>query len=263
MTDFSIKGKIALVTGGTGGIGLMIAEGFVRAGATTYIASRKADICAKTAEDLSALGSCIAIPADLSTEEGCMALVDEIKQRENTLDILVNNAGTTWGAPLESYPDKAWDRINNLNVKAAFTLSKLLLPLLSDAASLKSPARIINITSVAAQLTGSMQAYAYGPSKAALNQLTRILANELSEKRITVNAIAPGVFPSKMTDWLTQSPEAKQLQEDNVPLGRLGQAEDIQGLTQFLCSPAGAYITGNIINLDGGSMIKPSAFLND
>jgi len=261
MSIFSVQGKTALVTGGTGGIGFMIAEGFVKAGVKTYIASRKIDACEAAQAKLSEFGTCIALVADVSTEAGCIALVDEIKSRESTLDILVNNAGTTWGAPLEEYPDKAWDRINNLNIKASFTLSKFLLPLLTKAGDKQDPSRIINITSVAGTLTCSMDAYAYGPSKAALNHLTKILANELAEKNITVNAIAPGVFPSKMTSHATATEEKKKAQEDLVPLGRLGQPEDVQGLTQFLCSPAGSYVTGNIIALDGGSTVKPASFL--
>lgn len=253
---FSIEGKIALVTGGTSGIGYMIAEGLVKHGAKVYVASRKAEACAATAEALSQLGSCVGIAADLSTEQGCVDLVNEIQQREGKLHILVNNAGVTWGAPLEDYPGSAWDKIQNLNVKSAFVMTQKCLPLLEAAASAADPARVINITSVAGQLTGSMQAYAYGPSKAALNHLTRILANELAPRHITVNAIAPGVFPSRMTKFVLQDEQSAELQRSAVPLGRLGEPQDMEGLAVFLTSIAGAYVTGNVIALDGGTAVK-------
>ena len=253
---FSIEGKVALVTGGTNGIGLMIATGFVKAGAKVYVASRKAEACEATAKALSEFGTCIGIPADLSTEEGCVALADTIKEKEGKLNILVNNAGATWGAPIDQYPDKAWDRILNLNVKGVFHLTKQLLPILKEAGSGEDPARVINISSVAGQLTGSMQAYAYGPSKAAVNQLTRTLANELAAHSITVNAIAPGFFPSKMTDYILVDDEAEKNLGATMPLKRIGKPEDMQGLSIFLCSQAGSYITGTIIPLDGGSLVK-------
>jgi NAD(P)-dependent dehydrogenase (short-subunit alcohol dehydrogenase family) len=253
---FSIKNKIALVTGGTSGIGYMIATGLLKHGAKVYVASRKAEACAKTAKELSAFGQCVGIAADLSTEQGCIDLINEIQQREGKLNILVNNAGVTWGAPLEEYPGSAWDKIQNLNVKSAFVMTQKSLPLLQAAATESDPARVINITSVAGQLTGSMQAYAYGPSKAALNHLTRILANELASKHITVNAIAPGVFPSRMTKFVLQDEASTALQRKQVPLNRLGEPEDMEGLAVFLSSPASAYITGNVICLDGGTAVK-------
>ncbi|HAG94746.1 MAG: 3-oxoacyl-ACP reductase [Pseudomonadales bacterium] len=253
---FSVNGKIALVTGGTSGIGYMIAQGLVKHGAKVYVASRKAEACANTAEALSAFGTCIGIPADLSTEQGCVDLVNEIQQREGRLNILVNNAGVTWGAPLEQYPADAWDKIQNLNVKSAFVMTQKSLPMLEAAASAADPARVINITSVAGQMYGSMQAYAYGPSKAALNHLTKILAGELAAKHITVNAIAPGVFPSRMTTFVLKDEKMAEQQRNAVPLGRLGEPEDMEGLAVFLSSQAGAYITGNVIALDGGTAVK-------
>ncbi|MBI25268.1 MAG: 3-oxoacyl-ACP reductase [Pseudomonadales bacterium] len=253
---FSVNGKIALVTGGTSGIGYMIAQGLVKHGAKVYVASRKAEACANTAEALSAFGTCIGIPADLSTEQGCVDLVNEIQQREGRLNILVNNAGVTWGAPLEQSPADAWDKIQNLNVKSAFVMTQKSLPMLEAAASAADPARVINITSVAGQMYGSMQAYAYGPSKAALNHLTKILAGELAAKHITVNAIAPGVFPSRMTTFVLKDEKMAEQQRNAVPLGRLGEPEDMEGLAVFLSSQAGAYITGNVIALDGGTAVK-------
>lgn len=262
MSDiFSLKGKTALVTGGTSGIGLMIAEGLIKHGAKVYVASRKPQACDDTAQALSQYGECIGIPADLSTEQGCQALVDTLQQKEPCLHILVNNAGVTWGAPLEEYPDEAWDKIFNLNLKSAFTMSKKLLPLLSAAGTSEDPARVINTTSVAGKLTASMQAYAYGPSKAALNHLTRILAYELAERHINVNAIAPGVFPSKMTNFIMKHDELAKQQAANVPQGRLGEPRDMEGLAVFLSAPASAYITGNVIALDGGSTVRPAPFI--
>ncbi|MCG8670085.1 MAG: SDR family oxidoreductase [Pseudomonadales bacterium] len=258
---FSLKGKVALVTGGTSGIGYMIAEGLVKHGAKVYVASRKQQACDETAAALSAHGECLAIPADLSTEAGCAQLVEELQQREQSLHILVNNAGVTWGAPLDEYPDEAWDKIFNLNLKSAFTMTKKLLPLLENARTDADPARVINTTSVAGQLTASMQAYAYGPTKAALNHLTKILAFELAERKINVNAIAPGVFPSRMTNFIMKHDELAQQQAKNVPQGRLGKPEDMEGLAVFLSAPASAYITGNVICLDGGSSVKPAPFI--
>lgn len=258
---FSIHGKVALVTGGTSGIGYMIAEGLVKHGATVYVASRKAEACAETAQALSAHGTCIGIPADLSTEAGCQALVEALQAREEKLHVLVNNAGVTWGASFEDYPGEAWDKIQNLNVKAAFVMTQRCTPLLAAAGTAEDPARVINVTSVAGQTTASMQAYAYGPSKAALNHLTRILANELAARHITVNAIAPGVFPSKMTRFIMKDEAVAKAQAAQVPLQRLGEPRDMEGLAVFLASPAAAYITGNVIALDGGTAVKPAPFI--
>ena len=263
MTDsiFSVAGKVALVTGGTSGIGFMIATGLVKNGAKVYVASRKAEACERTAQQLSEFGVCVGIAADLSTPQGCVDLVAAIAEKENALHILVNNAGATWGAPLQDYPGAAWDKIQNLNVKSAFVMTQKCLPLLEAGSSSEDPARVINITSVAGTLTSSMSAYAYGPSKAALNHLTRILAAELAEKQITVNAIAPGVFPSKMTRFALQDEETAQRQSERIPLQRLGEPRDMEGLAVFLASPAAAYITGNVIFLDGGSSVKATEFM--
>jgi NAD(P)-dependent dehydrogenase (short-subunit alcohol dehydrogenase family) len=262
MSDlFSIRGKVALVTGGTSGIGFMIAQGLVRAGARVYVCSRKPEACADAQRQLSEHGECVAIPADLSSEAGALALAAELQQREARLHVLVNNAGATWGASIETFPESAWDRVMNLNLKGPFMLSRALLPLLEAAGSARDPARIINITSVAGQLTGSMQAWPYGPSKAALDHLTRILANELAARHITVNAIAPGVFPSRMTRHIMKDDAIAREQAAQVPLGRLGEPADMEGLAVFLASPASAYLTGNVINLDGGTAVKAVPFL--
>ena len=258
---FSLKGKTALVTGGTSGIGLMIASGFVKAGAKVYVASRKDDVCEKVATELSAMGkeyggSCTGIAADLGLEGGAKALAEQLFARESKLDILVNNAGATWGAPLKDYPDKAWKKIMALNVQSMFELTRDCLPLLEAAASNECHAKVINLSSVAGMSTGSMSAYAYGPSKAAVNQLTRMLASEFASKRICVNAIAPGLFPSRMTDFIMPDKNAADAVGKNIPLGRVGSTDDMQGLSLFLASRAGDYVTGAIIPIDGGELLR-------
>lgn len=255
---FDVSGKIALVTGGSSGIGFMIATGLVEAGAKVYIVSRKAEAIKSAEAELSKKGKCIGFTGDVSNDEGVKNIVKKLNEYESKLDILVNNAGATWGAPYESYPDKAWDRILNLNVRGVFNLTRDLTPLLEKAGKHGDPSRIINITSVASMNTASIQAYAYGPSKAALNQMTRILANDLAHRNITVNAIAPGFFLSKMTAFVTQNPAMEQAQADQTPLKRNGTPEDIAGLVICLCSRAGSFMTGNIIPLDGGLLIKAS-----
>lgn len=255
MDMFSVSGKTVLVTGGTSGIGAMIAEGFVRAGARVYVTSRKEAACQATEQELSALGACKAFASDVGTEAGRTALVSWLSSQERSLDVLVNNAGTTWGAPLEQYTEDAWDRVVGLNLKAPFFLTRSLLPLLSAAATDESPARVINVTSIAGQQPASLMAYAYGPSKAALNHLTRVLANEFLAKRITVNAIAPGFFPSRMTAHLRKTDDMEAQLARTVPMGRLGGMEDVAGLAIYLSSRAGSYMTGNVIPLDGGMLL--------
>lgn len=249
---FSLAGRTALVTGGTRGIGRMIAQGFLEAGARVFICARDGDACAQTASELSAYGECHGLPANLSGEEGVRAMAADLQRRIDRLDILVNNAGTTWGAPLESYPAAGWDKVMQLNVTAVFGCIQQLLPLLRQAGSADSPARVINIGSVAGIASLGEQAYAYGPSKAALHQLSRMLARELVGQHINVNVIAPGRFPSKMTRHIANDPEA--LAEDNayIPMGRWGREAEMAALAISLASTAGAYMTGNIIPIDGG-----------
>lgn len=252
---FNISGKIAVVTGGSSGIGLMIAKGFVEAGARVYIASRKAAVCAEVARELSKSGECIAIPADLSTEAGAKALGDVIKERETGVDILVNNAGATWGAPFEEFPESGWDKILSINVKGPFFLTRELMPLLKKAASKEDPSRIINVGSVDGFRTGG-PAFSYGASKAAIHQMTQNWASQFAGDQITVNCIAPGPFPSKMMAFMTENEENRKMLESHVPLGRIGRAEDAAGLAIFLSSRAGSFMTGNIIPLDGGVLIR-------
>jgi len=247
---FSIDGKVAVVTGGSRGIGLMIARGFVEAGAKVYVSARKAEACEAAAKELSHAGACIAMPADVSTEEGCRRLADEVAQREERLHILVNNAGANWGAPLAEYPDSAWDKVLATNVKGVFHLTRFMLPLLEKAASDDDPARVINIGSIDGLQAPMLETYAYSASKAAVHHLTRVLAHRLAPQRITVNAIAPGPFESKMMAETLQR-FGEQIRA-SCPLGRIGRPEDMAGTAIFLASRAGAYLTGAVIPVDGG-----------
>jgi NAD(P)-dependent dehydrogenase (short-subunit alcohol dehydrogenase family) len=248
---FSIKGKTAVVTGGSRGIGLMIAEGFVKAGAKVYISSRKKEVCDEVAEELSKFGTCISAPADLSTLEGCEQLAGEIAGNEKSLDILVNNAGAAWGAPMEEYPDSGFDKVLALNVKAPFHLTVKLLPQLRTAATDDDPARVINIGSIDGIRVPLLDNYAYSASKAGIHMLTRHMAHHLVGDHITVNAIAPGPFKSKMTKFMFDAGEETIAQR--VPLGRAGRPDDMAGTAIFLASRAGSYLTGAVIPVDGGT----------
>lgn len=247
---FSIAGKTAVISGGSRGIGLMIANAFVEAGARVYISSRKAEVCDEVAAELSKNGECISVPADLSTMEGVRHLADAVVDREDKLGILVNNAGAAWGAPIDEFPESGWDKVMDLNVKGVFFLTQALLPLLRKAASDEDPARVINIGSIDGLRVPVLQNYVYSASKAAVHMLTRHLAHHLVDERITVNAIAPGPFPSKMTKFMFEMGDDFVAQ--NVPLGRAGRPEDVAGTAIYLSSRAGAYLTGAIIPVDGG-----------
>ena len=256
---FSIEGKVALVTGGSRGIGSMIAAGFLASGAKVYISSRKAEVCDETAKKLSEEygGECISIPADVSNVEGIEALADAIKTKEDKLDILINNAGVAWGEPIDTYPEIGWDKVMDTNVKGIFFLTQKLLPLLREAGK-DDPARVINIGSIDGLKKGAFENFAYGPSNAAVHHLSRVLAAFLIKEKIIVNAIAPGPYPTWMlstgvgfggdtdVDW-------SQVGEAN-PSGRVGGLEDIAGLAIFLCSRAGEYIVGQTIASDGGAV---------
>lgn len=247
---FSIEGKTALVTGGSSGIGRMIAEGYVQAGAKVYISSRKKDVCDEVATELSKAGTCIAIPADLSSEGECNRLADEISDREDALHILVNNAGANWGAPMEEFPDSAWDKVLALNVKAVFHLTRRLVPTLESAAREGDPARVINIGSIDGLKPPLLDTFSYSASKAAVHQLSRVLAKKLAPKNITVNAVAPGPFQSRMMRATLDAFEQQIVK--SCPLGRIGEPEDMAGIAIFLASRAGAYLTGTVIPVDGG-----------
>lgn len=248
---FDIEGKTALVTGGSSGIGLMIARGYVEAGAKVYISSRKKAVCEEVATELSKVGTCIAIPADLSSEAEAVRLAQEIAEREpEGLHILVNNAGANWGAPLAEYPDAAWDKVLGVNVKGVFHLTRALVDSLAKAATEGDPARVINIGSIDGIQTPAMETYAYSASKAAVHHLTRALAKKLAAQKITVNAVAPGPFHSKM-----MAATMEQFGEfilAGVPLARIGEPEDMAGIAIYLASRAGAYVTGAVIPVDGG-----------
>lgn len=249
---FDVSGKTALVTGGSRGIGFMIAQGLLRAGATVFISSRKADELEAAAEQLRQDGQCEAIPADVSSPEGARALGEAVRSRADTLGILVNNAGATWGAPLEEFPGSGWDRALHTNLEGVFHLTVSLLPALRAAASESDPARVVNIGSVDGIRVPVMESYSYSASKAAVHMLTRHLAKRLAPEHITVNAIAPGPFESKMMAFMLRDEESRQAVEAMVPLGRIGRPDDAAGLTIFLCSRAGSYLTGAVIPLDGG-----------
>ena len=260
---FSIKGKIALVTGGSRGIGEMIAAGFLATGAKVYISSRKAAACDDTATRLSDAyrGKCISVPANLSELDGVEAVAAEIARREEQLHILVNNAGVSWGAPLDEFPESGWDKVMDTNVKGVFFLTQKLLPLLREAGTAKNPARVINIGSVDGIKTPIFENFSYGPSKAAVHHLTRVMAAHLVKQNIIVNAIAPGPFPTYMlstgvggrgdvdnTDWAAVG--------RGNPRGRVGTAEDIAGLAIFLASRASAFTVGEVITCDGGTVVR-------
>ncbi len=247
---FSIEGKTALVTGGSSGIGAMIARGYVEAGARVYIASRKKDVCEEVAAELSELGTCIALPADLQQESDCIRLADEISEREGKLEILVNNAGANWGEPIETFPDAAWDRVLGLNVKAVFNLTRRLIPTLSAAGKPGDPARVINIGSIDGLKPPVLDTFAYSASKAAIHHMSRVLAAKLAPKNITVNAVAPGPFQSKMMK-ATLEQFGESIANTN-PLRRIGEPEDMAGIAIYLASRAGAYVTGAVIPVDGG-----------
>jgi NAD(P)-dependent dehydrogenase (short-subunit alcohol dehydrogenase family) len=249
---FDVSGKAALVTGGGRGIGLMIARGLVQAGARVVIASRKAVDLEAAAAELRAHGECEAIPSDLSTPEGAHALAEAVRARLPALHILVNNSGATWGAPLEEFPASGWDRVIHTNLDGIFHLTTGLLPALRAAAGAEDPARVINIGSIDGLRVPLAENYSYSASKAAVHMLTRHLAKRLAGEHITVNAIAPGPFDSKMMAFMLDTPEKRAQVEQMVPLGRIGRPDDAAGITLFLASRAGSYVTGAVIPLDGG-----------
>ncbi|MEM6474370.1 MAG: SDR family oxidoreductase [Planctomycetota bacterium] len=247
---FDVTGKVALVTGGSRGIGEMIAEGYVRNGVKVYISARKAEACDQTAARLSEFGECISIPADLSTTEGLMTLVGAIREREDKLDILVNNAGATWGASFDEFPENGWDKIMNINVKSPFFLSQQLIDLLVAAGTHEDPARIINIGSIDGLRVSEMETYSYAASKAAIIHLTRMMAKNLARREITVNAVAPGPFESKMMAHTLAT--MKDAIVETIPRKRIGEPADMAGVAIYLASKAGSYLNGVVIPVDGG-----------
>jgi len=248
---FSIRGKVAVVTGGSRGIGLMIARGFAEAGARVYVSARKAEACDAAAAELSKEGDCISIPADVGTADGAAYLASKIAEREKAVHVLVNNAGATWGAPLEEFPDSGWDRVLGVNVKGVFHLTVKLLPLLRRAATKDDPARVINIGSIDGLRVPMFDNFSYSASKAAVHMLTRHLANRLVKENINVNAVAPGLFPSKMTQFVFDG-LGEEGATQNIPMGRAGRQDDIAGTCIYLSSRAGSFLSGAVIPVDGG-----------
>lgn len=246
---FDLDGKVAVVTGGSRGIGFMLATGLLKAGARVYISSRKEGELADAAERLSAHGTVEALPADLSTEAGCASLATRIAEREPKVHALFNNAGASWGAPIEEFPDSGWDRALDLNVKGVFHLTKLLLPQLRAASTPEDPSRVVNIGSIDGLRVPGFDNFSYSASKAAVHMLTRHLARELSPE-ILVNAVAPGPFESKMMEGILA--EFGDEIRANSPLRRIGHPDDMAGIAVFLTSRASTYITGAVIPVDGG-----------
>jgi NAD(P)-dependent dehydrogenase (short-subunit alcohol dehydrogenase family) len=247
---FDLSGKIALVTGGSRGIGEMIATAFVALGVRTYISSRKSDVCDATAVRLSGTGECVSIPADLSSMDGINYLAGELAGREDRLDVLVNNAGAVWGEPMEQFPEDGWDKIVNVNLKSPFFLTQKLLPLLERAGSHDNPARVINIGSIDGLHVTHLPTFSYGASKAGLHHLTRILAMHLAGRHINVNAIAPGPFETKMMAHTLKTAGDKII--ERVPRKRIGRPADMAGAAIFLSSAASSYVTGVVLPVDGG-----------
>ncbi|MEZ5629952.1 MAG: SDR family oxidoreductase [Burkholderiaceae bacterium] len=245
---FSLQGRSALITGGSRGIGRMIAEGFLRQGARVYISARKAEACDATAKELSAIGPCVSLPGDVSTLEGVQQLVAALQQHEQTLDILVNNAGAAWGAPYDEFPESGWDKVVDLNLKAPFFLTQALTPMLRAAAT-DHLAKVIHIASIDGVSVNPQETYSYAASKAGLIHLTRRMALKLAPERIAVSAIAPGAFASTMNkDARDHADEVSR----RIPLGRIGTPEDMAGAAIFLASRAGDYVVGSTLIVDGG-----------
>ena len=254
---FSVSGKVAVVTGGSRGIGYMIAQGLVENGVRVYITARKAEQCDAAATELAKLGECVSIPANLSTGDEVKRFAGAVAEREPAVHILVNNAGATWGAPIGEFPEEAFDKVMAINVKAPFLLTEALLPQLRAAGTPDDPARVINISSINGMRVPATDAYPYSASKAGIEILTRHLAHKLVGDNITVNCISPGPFESKMMQFVLGTPEGKAMVASGVPRKRIGTPEDVAGTTIFLASRAGAFLTGVNIPVDGGLVTSP------
>ena len=246
---FSLKGRVAVVTGGSRGIGKMIAQGYLESGAKVYISARKAGQCDATARELAQYGECISLPYDLATVDGCKAFSNDFASREQQLDILVNNAGAAWGEPFEQFPESGWDKVMDLNVKSPFFLTQALHQALKRAASAERPAKVINIASIDGIKLNPLETYSYHASKAALIYLTRRMAARLVKDHILVTAIAPGPFASEMNRAARD--HADKVAE-RTPVGRIGRDEDMAAAAIYLASRAGDFVVGDTIAVDGG-----------
>ena len=256
-TLFDVSGKVAVVTGGSSGIGAMMARGLIENGARVYITARKEERLMAKAAELSELGECIAIPADLSNVEGIEALVAAIGEREDKVDILINNAGANWSAPVEDFPESGWDKVMDINIKSIFFATQKFLPLLKASGTADDPARIINIASINGIRNSGMPTYAYTASKSGVINLTEHLATDLAAYNINVNAIAPGFFPSNMTKQIVENDGMTKMAISQIPRGRMGAPEDIAGTALYLCSRASSWMIGQTLVLDGGMISRP------
>lgn len=251
---FDVAGKVAVITGGSRGIGAMMAQGLLENGARVYITARKTAELQAAQESLSQFGECIAIRSDLSSHEGVVAFADEVKQREQKIDILINNAGASWGAAFADFTEANWDKVMDLNVKSLFFLTQQMAPALKNSATYEDPARVINIASVNGLTHAGMPTYSYSSSKAAVIHLTKHLAVDLAPDNINVNAIAPGFFPSNMTAFMANDEKLHEKLTGGLPRGRMGDAKDAAAAAIYLSSRATAWMTGNTLVLDGGQV---------
>jgi len=249
---FDVSGKVAVVSGGSSGIGAMMARGLLENGVKVYITARKVERLEAKAKELSEFGDCIAIPGDMSSVEGIEAFVAEISKHESKVDILINNAGANWSAPIENFPEQGWDKVMNINIKSIFFAIQKFLPLLKAGGDADDPARIVNIASINGIRNSGMPTYAYSASKSGVILLTEHLAADLASSGINVNAIAPGLFPSDMTKQIVENEEMTKFSLSKIPCGRMGAPEDIAGTAIFLCAPASSWMTGQTVVLDGG-----------
>lgn len=256
-TLFDVRGKVAVVTGGSSGIGAMMARGLIENGVKVYITARKEERLMAKAAELSELGECIGIPADLSKVEGIEALVAAVGEREEKIDILINNAGANWSASIEDFPEKGWDKVMDINIKSIFFATQKFLPLLKAAGTADDPARVINIASINGIRNSGMPTYAYTASKSGVINLTEHLATDLARYNINVNAIAPGFFPSNMTKQIVDNDDTTKMVISQIPRGRMGAPEDIAGTALYLCSRASSWMIGQALVLDGGMISRP------
>lgn len=253
---FDVSGKTAVVTGGSSGIGAMMARGLLENGAKVYITARKEERLHAMAQELSQYGECVPIAADMSNVEDIEAFVAAVSAKEDRLDILINNAGANWAAPIDQFPEGGWDKVMDINIKSIFFTTQKFIPLMKAAGTADNPARVINIASINGIRNSGMPTYAYSASKSAVIHLTTHLATDMAHWNINVNAIAPGFFPSNMTKQIVENEEMTKAAIAQIPRGRAGKPEDIAGTALYLCSEASSWLIGQTIPLDGGMISK-------